>query len=288
MAGKPFNNKNLKHVKRNYYYLVAGLQDLTIDIHKLQYSQQAFMEELKAGLHPEDYKLMEKLFLPHDNANLLNLLMKAGKPFDEKGNFSQAQIEENIKEPHDLPSYMMEFITAFKNKEPLMPDMLPENELTTLFYDEMLKLDNAFLRDWFAFDLNLRNIVTALLARKYDIPYEYQIIGTGETSNIIRKSHARDFGLGAEIEYLEELSSLVKNDNVQEREKAIDELRWSYLDEKIFFEYFTVEKLLAFVIKLGIAERWLGIDKEVGNEMFKKLLKELQSSYELPETFTEK
>ncbi|MEE4178671.1 MAG: DUF2764 family protein [Bacteroides sp.] len=275
-------------MKRNYYYLVAGLQDLTIDIHKLQYSQQAFSEELKTGLHPEDYKLVQKLFLPHDNANLLNLLQKTGKPFNEKGNFSQIRLEDNIKEPHDLPGYIMEFITAFKNKDPLMPEMLPENELTTLFYDEKLKLDNAFLRDWFQFELNLRNIVTALLARKYDIPYEYQIIGTGETSNIIRKSHARDFGLGAELDYLEDLSNLVKNDNVQEREKSIDELRWSYLDEVTFFEYFTVEKILAFVIKLGIAERWLGIDKEYGNEMFKKLLKELQSSYELPETFTEK
>lgn len=275
-------------MKRNYYYLVAGLQDLTIDIHKLQYSQQAFREELKNGLHPEDYGLVEKLFLPHDNANLLNLLLKTGKPFQEKGNFSQDRLEENIKEPHDLPSYMMAFITAFKNKEPLMPDMLPENELTTLFFDQMLKLDNDFLRDWFNFELNLRNIVTALLARKYDLPYEFQIIGTGETSEIIRKSHARDFGLSAEIDYLEDLSNLVKNDNVQEREKAIDELRWSYLDEVTFFEYFTAEKVLAFIIKLGIAERWLGIDKEVGNEMFRKLLKELQSSYELPETFTEK
>ena len=275
-------------MKRNYYYLVAGLQDLTIDIHKLQFSQQAFREELKAGLHPEDYRLVEKLFLSYDNTNLLNLLQKTGKPFDEKGNFSQERLEENIREPFDLPAYMIEFITAFKNKEPLMPEMLPENELTTLFYDQMLKLDHDFLRNWFSFELNVRNITTALLARKYDIPYEYQIIGTSEVSNTIRKSHARDFGLGAEIDYLEDLSNLLKNDNIQEREKLIDELRWKYLDEVTFFEYFTAEKLLAFIIKLGIAERWLDIDKEYGNEMFRKLLKELQSSYELPETFTEK
>ncbi len=275
-------------MKRNYYYLVAGLQDITIDVHKLQFSQLAFREELKTEVHPDDYKLVEKLFLPFDNANLLNLLQKAGKPFDQRGNYSQERLEENIKEPHDLPEYMMRFIAAFKSKEPLMPDMSPENELTTLFFDQMLGLNNDFLRNWFEFELNVRNIVTALLARKYEIPYEYQIIGTGEVAGIIRKSHARDFGLGAEIDYLEELANLVRNDNIQEREKAIDELRWKYLDEEIFFEYFTIEKVLAFTIKLGMAERWLGIDKDHGNEMFKKLLKELQSSYELPESFTEK
>ncbi|MBW6497193.1 MAG: DUF2764 domain-containing protein [Bacteroidales bacterium] len=275
-------------MKRNYYYLVAGLQDITIDVHKLQFSQLAFREELKTEVHPDDYKLVEKLFLPFDNANLLNLLQKTGKPFDEKGNFSQERLEENIKEPHDLPEYMMQFIAAFKSKDPLMPDMSPENELTTLFFDQMLGLNNEFLRNWFEFELNVQNIVTALLARKYEVPYEFQIIGTGEVAGIIRKSHARDFGLGAEIDYLEELANLVRNDNIQEREKAIDELRWKYLDEEIFFEYFTIEKILAFTIKLGMAERWLGIDKDFGNEMFKKLLKELQSSYELPESFTEK
>jgi hypothetical protein len=275
-------------VKRNYYCLVAGLQDITIDVHKLQFSQQAFRQELKVELHPDDYEQVEKLFLLHDNANLLNLLLKTGKPFDEKGNFSQEKLEENIKEPHDLPEYMNAFITAFKNKEPLMPDLSPENELTTLFFDQMLKLDNDFLRDWFAFELNLRNIIIALSARKHEIPYEYQIIGTGEISNIIRKSHARDFGLGAEIDFMEDLANIVRNDNVQEREKAIDELCWKYLDEVTFFEYFTMEKVLAFTIKLGMVERWLGIDKDHGNEMFKKLLKELQSSYQLPESFTEK
>lgn len=275
-------------MKRNYYCLVAGLQDITIDVHKLQFSQQAFRQELKVELHPDDYEQVEKLFLLHDNANLLNLLLKTGKPFDEKGNFSQEKLEENIKEPHDLLEYMNAFITAFKNKEPLMPDLSPENELTTLFFDQMLKLDNDFLRDWFAFELNLRNIIIALSARKHEIPYEYQIIGTGEISNIIRKSHARDFGLGAEIDFMEDLANIVRNDNVQEREKAIDELRWKYLDEVTFFEYFTMEKVLAFTIKLGMVERWLGIDKDHGNEMFKKLLKELQSSYQLPESFTEK
>lgn len=275
-------------MKRNYYYLVAGLQDITIDVHKLQFSQQAFREELKVGLHPDDFKLVEMLFLPHDNANLLNLLLKTGKPFDEMGNFSQERLEDNIKEPHDLPEYMNAFIMAFKNKEPLMPELSPENELTTLFFDQMLKLDNDFLREWFVFELNLRNIIIALSARKHEISYEYQIIGTGEISNIIRKSQARDFGLSAEIDFLEDLANIVRNDNVQEREKAIDELRWKYLDEVTFFEYFTIEKILAFTIKLGMVERWLSIDKDHGNEMFKKLLKELQSSYQLPESFTEK
>ncbi|MFP4471998.1 MAG: DUF2764 family protein [Bacteroidales bacterium] len=49
-----------------------------------------------------------------------------------------------------------------------------------------------------------------------------------------------------------------------------------------------MERILAFTIKLGIVERWLGIDVDHGKEMFKKLMSELQASYKLPESFKEK
>ena len=276
-------------MKRNYHYLVAGLQDITLDIHKLVQDQLALKEELRNELHPRDYVLVEKLFLPFDNENLLNLLLKNDKEFNEKGNFSRERLESNIKEPVDLPEYMCRFITAFKNKDPLYPDMSPENELTTLFYDEIIAREkNAFLRDWFQFELNVHNIIMALNARKYKVPYEHQVMGTNETSEIIRKSHARDFGLGNELDYIEELTAISRKEDVKEKEQAIDALKWKYLDEATFFHYFTIEKILAFLIKLGMIERWLSIDKDHSNELFKKLLQELQDSYELPETFTEK
>ncbi len=275
-------------MKRHYYYLVSGLQDITLDIHKLLSNQQAFKETLKSEIHPNDYLLVEKLFLPYDNVNLLNLLEKNSQPFIEKGNFTKETLEDNIKEPEGLPEYMKRFILAYKNKEPLFPELSPENELTTLFYQEVLTENNEFLRNWFHFDLTIRNILTALAARKHKIDYENQIIGTDEISEAIKKSHARDFGLSNEIDYLENLVDASRNDDIQLREKAVDQLKWDYLEDVTFFHYFTIEKILAYIIKLGLVERWLAIDKDYGREMFEKLLNELQSSYKLPESFTEK
>lgn len=276
-------------MKRQYHYLVAGLQDISLDIHKLVQDQLALREELRAELHPGDYQLVHKLFLPYDNANLLILLQKQDKEFSPKGNFTRERLEDGIKELAGLPSYMVRFITAFKAKDPLCPGMESEDELATLFYDEMLAdEENLFLRQWFGFELTVKNAMTALTARKHKVPYEHQIIGTGEVSEAIRKSHARDFGLGNELDYLEDLAAIVRKEDVREREQAIDELKWKYLDEETFFHYFTIEKIIAFMIKLGMIERWLGIDERHSNELFKKLLKELQDSYELPETFKDK
>ncbi len=277
-------------MKRNYYYLVAGLQDLSLDVHKLVEDQLAFREELVTALHPSDFELVRLLFFPHDNENLLNLLQKKDKTFNEKGNFSKEILEEEIKEPANLPDYMVRFVTAFKSKDPVYPDMSPEDELATLFYDEMLSggAKNDFLEQWMRLELNLRNIMTALNARKHKVDYENHIVGTGDTSEAIKKSHARDFGLGGEMDYMEELTAIAKKEDVGEREKAIDQLKWNYLDEASFFHYFTIEKILTFIIKLGMIERWLSIDEVHSNKLFKKLLGELQASYKLPETFTEK
>ena len=275
-------------VKRNYYCLVAGLQDISIETHKLTFGQLAFKNELKTEVHPDDYKLVEKLFLPFDNKNILNVLTKSGKDFEEKGNFELSFLEEQIKETTDLPEYMSKFITSVKNGEKIFADMSDEDELTTLFYDEMLNQNNEFLRNWFEFDMNVRNIVAAFMGRKHNIKYENLIVGNTEVANVIRKSNARDFGLGGDLDYIEELSNITKDDDIQEREMFIDELKWNYLEDVTFFEYFTIEKILAFIIKLGIVERWLAIDKDHGKELFKKLLNELQESYKLPETFTEK
>ena len=272
-------------MKRNYYCLVAGLQDIVISTPKLVLSQLAFRDDLRNELHPDDYKLVEKLFLPIDNTNLLNLLEKNGKPHDERGNYTREELEENIKDPAELPSYMQQFVEAFKAKDPIYPNLLPENELLTLLYTEMQRDSSNFIINWFQFEANIRNILTALNSRKHGIEYENQIIGIDDIAQTIRRSQARDFGLSGEIDYMEDLVSISRIDDVQEREKALDTLRWNYLDEAIFFEYFTVDRVMAFVIKLGIVERWMAVSKEYGEELFKKLFDELKQSYELPETF---
>ncbi|MBW6478635.1 MAG: DUF2764 domain-containing protein [Bacteroidales bacterium] len=276
-------------MKRNYYCLVAGLQDITLDIHKLSMGQVEFRNELQTEVHPQDYKLVQVLFFPFDNKNLLNIITKKEEEFDERGNFSRDLIEANIKElTGDLPDYMNRFITSFKDNEPVFPNMSHENQLTALFYEHAVSLYDEFLREWFSFNRDINNLLTALVCRRYDIPYEYQVIGRDEISETIRKSHARDFGLTAEIPYMDDLLNIAKEDDIQQREKAVDQLRWNYLEEVTFFEYFTIDKILAFTLKLGMVERWLALDKDYGTQLFEELLKDLKSSYELPETFTDK
>jgi hypothetical protein len=271
--------------ERNYYYLVAGLPDIILDQKKLSFTISEFRDEMRYHLHPDDYRLVELLFLPVDNRNLLNLLKKNNKPFEESGRYTQAELEQEVKEPDITPDYMQRFIHAFKSDIPLNGDLSWEDQLTWLYYEHVKNCNNEFLRDWFEFDLNLKNIVAGFNARKHGLNGEKYFIGENSVVQAVKKSTLKDFGLGNDFEHMEKLISIQENSNLLERERAMDTLRWEFLDERNTFNYFTIEVLLAFIIKLQIVQRWLEMDLETGQKMFRKLLEQLETSYEFPREF---
>ncbi|MFP4365673.1 MAG: DUF2764 family protein [Bacteroidales bacterium] len=272
-------------LERNYYYLVAGLPDIMLDQKKLTFSLEEFREEMKYHLHPNDYGFVELLFLPVDNRNLLNILLKNNEPFDESGKYSQEEIEQDIKDPSGTLAYMQKIISAFKSETPVFEGLSWEDQLTWLYYEHVKNCSNEFLRDWFEFDLNLKNIVAGMNARNHKLKADKYFIGDNFVVQAVRKSSLKDFGLSNDFEYMERLITIQENENLLEREKAMDNMRWEYLDDRNTFNYFTVEVLLAYVIKLQMVQRWLELDIETGKEMFRKLLEDLEQSYEFPEEF---
>jgi ABC-type nitrate/sulfonate/bicarbonate transport system substrate-binding protein len=88
------------------------------------------------------------------------------------------------------------------------------------------------------------------------------------------------------VEYIEDLLQIFEIENLKDRELKLDFHKWHFLENATFFNYFTIEKVLAFLQKLFIAERWIHLDPEKGREIFKKLFRELKSGFEFPEEYT--
>jgi hypothetical protein len=270
---------------RNYYCLVAGLPDIVIDQNKLSFGVDEFKDELGESLHPADYALLELLFLPVDNQNLLNLLVKNEAPFDKLGRYSQDELEENIKEPEGLLPYLIEFIEDFKSDTASNPNIRLDNRMAALYYEYVDANSNEFLRKWFEFDRTLRNILAAYNCRKFELPVDNELIGEGDIVDSLKKSRARDFGISSEVPVIEKVISILENKDLLEREKGLDLIRWNFLDDLNVFNYFTIEVILGFVIKLMIINRWLKLDANTGKELFEKLLEELKTSFEFPIEF---
>ncbi len=274
-------------MKRQYHYLVAGLPELLLDEGRLKTTPAALKSDFGSALHPADLDLLKVLFLQFDNANLLNLLEKKEAGFDERGNFSQELLEEQIRDQDgSLPPYMNRFIADFKENQRDNPDMLWENLLELYYYEYGMQLENEFLAKWFAFQYNKRTLLTALISRKFELIAENHLPGDQGISSQLLRSNARDFGISGEFPEVEKVLQAFENENLMAREKALDGVDWEWIDENTFFNYFTIEKILGFFLQFMLADRWMKLDEKEGRKLFKELLEKLGESYELPGEFS--
>lgn len=277
-----------------YYYLVAGLPELTLDDVKLGYSVLDFRAEFYPFIADSDRKLLDLYYLQYDNANVLQLLKdKDASIIDERGLYSANKLMEEIallKQGNcisecTLPSYISRFIISYF-ETPDKETYLLENELATLYYDYAMKCTNKFISSWFNFNLIVNNILVALAARKYKMPnIASLIVGNTSISEAIRQSNARDFGISSEVDCWEQIAKIADIEDLFEREKKIDKLRWDWLEEHNFFNYFTIECLFVFLVKLGMIERWISLDKEKGNQALREIISELKNGVRIPVEF---
>jgi hypothetical protein len=279
----------------NYYYLVAGLPGLLLDDGKQQLTCSAFIAEAEELLSGADLRLFNLLRLPFDNNNLISLLLGTNAPFDGRGSIGEEALTQGLKTPDELPEYMQRFLAAHRDNRSPAPGLTPADQLAWFFHEAMADEENEFIREWFAFDLQLRNIVAGINCRKgldhieelsteRDKPVAAVIVGRDDIADALLRSNAPDFGLASVLPWAERLFSLSRGP-VEEFEKGVDTLRWDILDEMTISSHFRAETVFAFFIKLTIVERWLSLDPETGRERLERLLDEITSSYSVPADF---
>jgi hypothetical protein len=148
-----------------------------------------------------------------------------------------------------------------------------------------MKCGNKFVSSWFEFNLNINNILVAFTARKFKWDIAAHIVGNTEVCEALRTSSARDFGLSGEVDVFESLVKISEITELVEREKKLDALRWNWMEDAIFFDYFTIERIFAFLLKLEMIERWISLDKERGNQLFRSIIESLKNEVQIPAEF---
>ena len=274
-----------------YYCLVAGLPDISLDDGKLSYSVSDFKAELYPDLSAQDRKLIDLFYLKFDNTAILKLLKNKDAVIEDKGNFSAEELLQLIEAVREgdtpdkkYPSYLVNFVSQYLQ---LSQDELYRayDLLAALYYSYGMSSNNAFIASWFEFNLNLNNILAALAARKYKLEVSSVIVGATSICEQLRTSNARDFGLNETLKYFEALQRIADIEELVEREKKVDMLKWKWLEDESFFHYFTIERIFVFLMQLEMIERWISLDKEKGNEFFRKMIQDLKNEVQIPEEF---
>lgn len=277
----------------NYYYLVTGLPDLTLDDSKLTYSTADFKTEFYPRLSAKDKKLFDLFYLQYDNVNVLKLLKDKEAAIDTRGLYSAEELLDllaQLKEKNEVskslyPAYLITFISDYYNNSGEEDFSLAENRLAGLYYEYAMRCDNRFVAQWYEFNLTVNNILVALTARKYKLEIASVIVGDTEVCQALRTSNARDFGLSGEVDYMEQLMKISETEELLEREKKIDQMRWTWMENATFFNYFSVERLFVFLVQLEMIERWILLDKEKGNQQFRSIIASLKDGVQIPAEF---
>ena len=280
-------------MKKNYYYLIAGLPELSLDDSKLGITVREFCELYYPELSDDDRALLDLIYLSYDNANLLLLLKDKEAAIVEGGLYTSEELQGIIEaaraeETPDrrYPRYMYDFVAQMESEESATEGIFPEDRLAQLYYAHAMSQGNVFVERWFAFNLDLNNFLTAITARRYNLDVKPLIVGDNEVAKALRTSNSRDFGLTGVMDGFEEVMRISEIDNLVERERKLDILKWEWMEENSFFDYFTVEKLFAFLVKIQIIERWITLDAEAGGEMLRGMIRQLKEEVKVPQEFT--
>lgn len=131
------------------------------------------------------------------------------------------------------------------------------------FYQKALKAKNSFIRDYFKFDLNVRNAKVRYLNRALERPADTDIFMEAE----------------GEFEEAQKLDAVLNQEDILSRERGMDDLMWSKIESITTFDYFDINVILGFIARLNIVARWLKLDPETGKHMFARLVEGVRGSY---------
>ena len=161
----------------------------------------------------------------------------------------------------------------------LLKGFQPES-LDQDFYTEALAHPCKYIREYFRFDLNLRNAKVRYLNRQLGRAPETDIL-TGKASAENESMADIDGFLfrGGEFEEAIQVDSVLESTDLIDREKGLDDIVWKKADTLSTFHYFDITAVLAYVSKLHIVDRWLALNETEGRELFRKLVQEVRGTF---------
>ena len=273
---------------KNYYCLVAGLREYTLDADTKGFNARDIIAEIEEELSGADLRAVRLLYGYYDCENIIAL--RAGRDaFNPLGNFTREELEAELAEPKRLPERVARVIKAYAAAAEADTDA-EENEwakgvnmelsfersLFAAYYEECALSGSRFLREWAAFDRTLRNISAVAVARATGRAAASVTVGKGDVVEQLQRSSAADFGLRGELQYIDAVIAAVNDEqNIVEKEHKIDLIRWEQAVDLAARDYFDINAILSYLVRVNIVARWALLDPKRGRAMFERIMSEL-------------
>ena len=276
---------------KNYYCLVAGLREYTLDADTKGFNARDIIAEIEEELSGADLRAVRLLYGYYDCENIIAL--RAGRDaFNPLGNLTREELEAELAEPKRLPERVARVIKAYavaaeadvdaeENEwaKGVNMELSFERSLFAAYYEECALSGSRFLREWAAFDRTLRNISAVAVARATGRAAASVTVGKGDVVEQLQRSSAADFGLRGELQYIDAVIAAVNDEqNIVEKEHKIDLVRWEQAVDLAARDYFDINAILSYLVRVNIVARWALLDPKRGRAMFERIMSELDGT----------
>ncbi|MBQ9184848.1 MAG: DUF2764 family protein [Bacteroidales bacterium] len=139
-----------------------------------------------------------------------------------------------------------------------------EENLDKEFYLKAMEHKNRFIREYFLFDLQMRNAKVRHLNKALDRPKDMDIFLVPEVIDLQADAA---------------LEKIYEDTDILGKERAADRLLWDKIMEITTFNYFDIDAVLGFLAKLHITQRWMLLDEETGRSLFRTLVQEVKGTF---------
>ena len=269
-----------------YYCLVASLREWTLDSDTKGFDVREILDEILDELTAKDRKAVELLYAYYDCENIISLRNKRNR-HNNLANLSAEQLKDVLENRNYalLPENVAAVVKLYnevddeeRDEDVVVGDNF-EHALFDAYYKDLSASMVRFLKKWGEFDRTLRNISAAVAAREAGRVISEVTVGGGAIVAQLAQSSASDFGLRGELQYIDSvISAITEETNIVEKERKIDAVRWSEAEDIAINDYFDIDYILSYLVKVNIVARWTLLSPEVGREMLDKLIASLDAS----------
>lgn len=201
--------------------------------------------------------------------------MRGSPSHDPLGNFARERLKEETEHPRLLPHAIGLVLAAYarpdgEEAEEVDTSRPFEQALFEAYYGLCAASPSRFLREWSDFDRTLRNVAAATTARAAGRPVDPGTSWGNARAwpSSCARSSASDFGLRGELPYIDAVIAAVNDEsNLLEKEHKIDRIRWQQAVDLAAEDYFNVNAVLSYLVRINLVARWTQLDVARGRAM---------------------
>lgn len=255
-----------------YYFLGTRLPPIQIG-EPLDITFEELDTLMRDNLTRDDYHKTIVIRRYYDILNMRSFWLH--EELDPYGNFDVNELEDALLTQIGLPSYVNTFLEENEKIEDRLfhfPELLKE-----YFRVESEKTDDPFLKDYLEFEREWRLVLVGFRAKKLgrDLLQELQFEDPEDSivQQILAQKDSKTYEPPDQYTNLktifEEHQSSPLNLHL-----ALNQYRFDRIQKYVGFDLFSIERILGYMVRLIIAEKWQQLDKQKGIAIVDRILKE--------------